>query len=199
MTRPGLAADVLTSTDAEAVISACSRRAPTGIRNAVLITVLWRCGLRVGEALALIPADIGFDDGVVRVRRGKGGKPRVVGLDAGTAALVERWLHVRARFVTTRQTPLFCTLKGGCIDDSYVRRLLPRLAERAGIEKRVHPHAFRHAYAIGLEREGAPLSTIRDLLGHRSIATTDTYLRRLGASDAVEFSRSRSWSPPVTR
>ena len=196
---PQLSADVLTTANAEAVIAACSRRAPTGMRNAALIAVLWRCGLRVGEVLALSPTDIGLDDGVVRVRRGKGGKPRAVGLDAGTAALIERWLHVRKRRVSVRNAPLFCTLRGGCIDDSYVRRLLPRLAQRAGVEKRVHAHAFRHAYAVGLEREGAPMSTIRDLLGHRSIATTDAYLRRLGATDAVDFSRSRSWSPPVTR
>src|SRR5437588_5088116 len=116
LTHSTLPVDVLSSADAEAVISACSRRAPTGIRNAALIAVLWRCGLRVSEALALVPADIGFDDGVVHVRRGKGGKPRVVGLDAGTAALIERWLDVRDRFATTRQTPLFCTLKGGPVD-----------------------------------------------------------------------------------
>jgi site-specific recombinase XerD len=65
------------------------------MRNAAMIAVLWRCGLRVGEALDLVPADLCFDERVVRVRRGKGGKARVVGLDAGTAALVERWLQAR--------------------------------------------------------------------------------------------------------
>src|SRR5437660_12893349 len=109
VTHSPLPVDVLSSADAEAVISACSRRAPTGIRNAALIAVLWRCGLRISEALALVPADIGFDDGVVHVRRGKGGKPRVVGLDVGTAALIERWLDVRARFASTGRTPPFCT------------------------------------------------------------------------------------------
>ncbi|MBA3734552.1 MAG: tyrosine-type recombinase/integrase [Actinobacteria bacterium] len=63
------------------------------------------------------------------------------------------------------------------MDQSYVRHLLPRLAQRTGIEKRVHAHALRHAFAVDLEREGAPLSTIRDLLGHSSAAVTDHYLR----------------------
>jgi integrase/recombinase XerD len=102
---------------------------------------------------------------------------------------VEVWrkLDVPAR------SPLICTLDGGAVRQDYVRHLLPRLARRAGIEKRVHCHALRHAYAVELEREGATLSTIRDLLGHSSAATTDRYLRRLGASDAVEFARARTW------
>ena len=70
----------------------------------------------------------------------------------------------------------------------------PRLAARAGIEKRVHAHGLRHAFAIGLEREGATVSVIRDLLGHSSAAVTDRYLRRLGASEAVDFARARSWA-----
>jgi site-specific recombinase XerD len=85
-------------------------------------------------------------------------------------------------------------LSGEEIDTSYVRHLLPRLARRAGIEKRVHAHGLRHAYAVELEREGAPISSIRDLLGHSSAAVTDRYLRRLGASDAVDFARQRSWT-----
>jgi site-specific recombinase XerD len=79
------------------------------------------------------------------------------------------------------------------IEQSYVRHLLPRLARKAGVEKRVHAHGLRHAYAVELEREGATVSTIRDLLGHSSLAVTDRYLRRIGASEAVEFARQREW------
>jgi integrase len=93
---------------------------------------------------------------------------------------------------------MFCTLSGHAIEQSYILHLLPRLAQRAGIDKRVHAHALRHAHAVALEREGAPLSTIRDLLGHSSAATTDRYLRRLGASDAVAFARAREWCLPTS-
>jgi integrase/recombinase XerD len=188
--------DVLSTPEIEALLRACSRRAPTGIRNAALIATLWRCGLRLGEALALRTQDVGLDEAVVYIHWAKGGKRRVVGVDAGTRALISEWLRVRAAVVRPRSAPLYCTLRGAAIDQSYVRHLLPRLARRAGIAKRVHPHALRHAYAIALEREGAPLSTIRDLLGHSSAATTDRYLRRLGASDAVAFARERAWEPP---
>jgi site-specific recombinase XerD len=57
----------------------------------------------------------------------------------------------------------------------------------------VHAHAVRHAFAVELEREGATMSTIRDLLGHSSLAVTDRYLRRLGAGHAASFVRERVW------
>ena len=57
----------------------------------------------------------------------------------------------------------------------------------------MHCHALRHAFAVELEREGATVSAIRDLLGHSSASVTDRYLRRLGAGEAVDFARSREW------
>jgi integrase/recombinase XerC len=192
MTRK-LDADLLTASEIERLLRACSNRAPTGIRNRALIAIAWRSGLRIGEVLALRPKDIDLDTGTVVVQHGKGDKRRVVGIDAGTAALLARWLDVRGRCGANSRAPVFCTLDGGQIDSSYVRHLLPRLARKVGIEKRVHAHALRHSHAIELEREGASLSTIRDLLGHSSASVTDRYLRRLGAGEAVDFARSREW------
>jgi integrase/recombinase XerC len=122
---------------------------------------------------ALRPKDIDPSAAVVVVQRGKGGKRRVVGLDSGTAAVVERWSQTRATLGVPRAAPVNCTLAGGPVQPRYVRHLLPRLARRAGISKRVHAHGLRHAYAVELEREGATLSTIRDALGHSSAAVTD--------------------------
>jgi site-specific recombinase XerD len=105
-----------------------------------------------------------------------------------------RWLEVRRKRGIDARAPVFCTLLGGEIDQSYVRHLLPRLARKAHIEKRVHAHGLRHAFAIELEREGATVTTIRDLLGHSSAAVTDRYLRRMGAGEAVAFARGRLWA-----
>jgi site-specific recombinase XerD len=193
MTRKQLDADLLTASEIEQLLRACSNRASTGIRNRALIALAWRSGLRIGEILALRPKDIDLDTGTLVVQHGKGDKRRVVGFDAGTTALLTRWLDVRRRRGVNGQAPVFCTLGGAEIDQSYVRHLLPRLALRAGVDKRVHAHALRHAYAVELEREGATVSTIRDLLGHSSAAVTDRYLRRLGAGAAVEFARQRAW------
>src|SRR6266568_3026714 len=89
--------------------------------------------------------------------------------------------------------PLFCTLAGRLLDQSYIRHLLPRLARKAAIERRVHAHGLRHAFAVDLVRSGAPLYVVRDALGHASIATTQVYLSRVGAHEAVEAMRTREW------
>jgi site-specific recombinase XerD len=191
--RRRLDADLLSAGEIEALLRACSSRAPTGVRNRALIAVAWRGGLRLGEVLTLRPKDVDLTSGTLIVQHGKGDKRRLVGLDAGTAALLERWFETRRRRRIRSQSPVFCTLAGAPIDQSYVRHLLPRLARKAGIDKRVHAHGLRHAYAVELEREGAPLSTIRDLLGHSSAAVTDRYLRRVGGGEAVAFARSRAW------
>ena len=85
-----LDADLLTNEEIELLMRRCSRRAPTGIRNRALIAVLWRCGLRIGEARALAVKDFDPDSGTLVVQRGKGGKRRVVGVDAALDARLAR-------------------------------------------------------------------------------------------------------------
>src|ERR1039458_5253155 len=120
--------EVLTEVEAIALIRACSTRAPTGVRNRALIAVLWRSGLRISEALSLELRDLDLEAGSIRVRHGKGDRSRTVGVDEQTSALLARWLDRRRQLSPGARSPVFCTLQGGRIDTSYVRRLLPRLA-----------------------------------------------------------------------
>jgi site-specific recombinase XerD len=191
-----LDADLLTTGEIELLMRQCSRRAPTGVRNRALIAVCWRCGLRIGEALALSVKDFDPDSGTLVVQRGKGGKRRVVGVDSGTVAVVSRWLELRRKRGISNGSPLFCSLAGRPMDQSYVRHLLPRLARKAGIERRAHAHGLRHAFAVDLVRSGAPLYVVRDALGHASVATTNIYLSRVGAHEAVDAMRNREWLGP---
>jgi site-specific recombinase XerD len=80
---------------------------------------------------------------------------------------------------------LFCTLGGSPLDPSYVRKLLARLAGKAGIEKRVNPHALRHSHAAELAAEGVPVKVIQGQLGHANLAVTDRYLRHVLPVDQV--------------
>lgn len=82
--------EILDDKEVQALIRACSHRAPTGIRNRALIVLLYRGGLRIGETLALEPKDVDISSGAIRVLRGKGGKTRTVGVDAGAMSVVER-------------------------------------------------------------------------------------------------------------
>src|SRR5919197_2876721 len=114
--RRKLDADLLTPSEIEMLIRACSGRATTGIRNRAIIALAWRCGLRISEILALEPKDINLEQGTVVVQHGKGGRRRVVGIDAGTAAVVEKWLTTRQALRVGRKAPLICTLRGNPLD-----------------------------------------------------------------------------------
>jgi integrase/recombinase XerD len=178
-------AEPLTLADVEALRAVCSRRAPTGIRNRALLAVLFRSGLRISEALALFPKDIDPAGGSLRVLHGKGDKARTAPLPTDAADAVDRWLECRKRLRLTGRHPLFCTLRGEPLWDSYVRALCKRLAAKAGVEKRVHPHGFRHGWALGQVQAGVSLNAIQALLGHGSLHTTSVYLSHIAPAAAV--------------
>jgi site-specific recombinase XerD len=185
--------EVLAEREAIALIKSCSSRAPTGIRNRALIAVLWRCGLRISEALALELRDLDLQEGTLRIRHGKGDRSRTVGLDEQTGALLARWLDRREALSPGARAPVFCTLRGGRVDPSYVRHLFPRLARKASIERRVHAHGLRHTYAAELARERTPINVIRDALGHTTLSVTDRYLRDVAPIHVIDTMRARRW------
>ena len=187
--------EVLIPDEVVALMGACSKRAPTGLRNQALIVVLWRGGLRIGEALALRPKDLDPRQGTIRVLNGKGSKSRVVGLDAGAWAVIQRWMDKRRELGIHGHRALFCTLQGKPLQATYVRSLLPRLARKAGIVKRVHPHGLRHTHACELRAEGVDVGIISKQLGHSSIATTARYLDHIAPQQVINAMRKRKWSP----
>ncbi len=189
-----LPAELLSGEEVRALLRACSARAPTGIRNRALIAVLYRGGLRISEALALLPKDVDSEQGALTVLHGKGDRRRAVGMDPAAFALLERWLDRRRAIGLSGRRPVFCTLAGEPLDSSYVRRLLPRLAAKAGVEKRVHPHGLRHAHAAELAAEGVPVNVVQQQLGHGSLATTDRYLRHIAPAERVAAIRAREWA-----
>src|SRR5687767_11876140 len=87
--------------------------------------------------------------------------------------------------------PVFCTRTGAALSSGYVRRLLPALAQIAGIHKRVHAHGFRHTHAAQLRTEGVDIGIISKQLGHQSIATTARYLDHIAPVAVVLAIRER--------
>ena len=186
-----LPAEILTPTEIRKLLAACNQGA-TGARNQALIAVLWRGGLRIGEALALRTADPDPSAGVLRVSRGKGGRPRMVGLDPEAFAVLGRWQAVRDRLGIQGGRPLFCTLRGGALDSGYVRALFKRLGRAAGLSKRAHPHGLRHAYAVEALRDGIPLHVVQAQLGHADLGTTGIYLSHVTEAELASAAERRS-------
>lgn len=181
----------LTVAEVRALVQACSATSSLGLRNRALIATLYGGGLRISEALALRPKDVDVAAGSIRVLRGKGSRDRVVGLDPGSVATLARWLDRRASLGINGRQAVFCDLSGAPIKAPGVRMLLKRLADKAGIEKRVHPHGLRHTLAAELYRDGVPLPTIQRQLGHASLDGTAHYLGRISPQDVIDAMQSR--------
>jgi site-specific recombinase XerD len=182
--------EILTPTEARALLNAPNSRAPTGLRNRALIAVLYGAGLRLTEAITLKPSDINLDEGDIRVLHGKGDKARTAGIDKGAVMHVARWTDQR-KHLGIRGRVLLCTLAGGQVDPRYVRAMLVRMAERVGIAKRVHPHGLRHTHAAELERDGFTVTEIQQQLGHSSLHTTSVYLGHISPSARVSKIHNR--------
>ena len=154
-----------------------------------VLTRLYRSGLRISEALARRPADVNLDKHSLRLLSTKTGKPQTWGFHLSAADALACWLDTRRALAAAggwKNGRLFCALDGSPLSDRYVRDLLRRLADRAGIAKRVHPHGLRHTFAVGLEAAGTLVTVSSKLLGHSSIAVTHRYLDHLTNGQAVE-------------
>lgn len=178
-------AEILTADEARKLLYSPSSRAPTGLRNRALIAVMYGAGLRVSEVLALKPSDVNVDDASIRVLHGKGNKARTVGIDQGALLHVVRWMDARtARGIRGRV--LFCTLAGTPVCARYVRAMVKRTAERADIDKRVHPHGLRHTHTVELDVAGLRPIEIMHQLGHSSLDTTARYLDHISPGQRIE-------------
>lgn len=172
-----------------AVLEECGD-SPSGLRDGAMIFLLWCTGLRCAEVCDLTPDDINRRRGRVWVANGKGGKSRtVVTPRAHRAELwkrLDRWLKERdAR--AWKDSPLFCSLHGGRLDHSYVRRTFAQLAARAGLACRFHPHGLRHTFAATMHLAGVDLAEIMQQLGHNDLSITGRYLERIGTDVVREI------------
>jgi site-specific recombinase XerD len=174
-----------------AVLRAAGAR-PHGLRIRGLIVVMWRAGLRIGEALALTEADLEPVRGSLLVRRGKGGRRREVGMDDWGWDQLRPWIERRVRLPVG---PLFCVVSGatagGPWSSAGVRWQLRRLAVAAGVRRRFAPHQLRHAHAVEMAREGVPLNVIQRQLGHVNLGVTSVYLQGIDSAEIIDIVHAR--------
>lgn len=183
--KPERPAEILTPEEVQALLAQPSLRYPTGIRNRAIIMLLYRSGLRVGELTALRPADLDHKHRSIRVLDPKTGKPQTRFWHESADDALLRWEDKRHELGINGHHRLFCTLKGEPLGESYIRStMLPTVARKAGIVKRVHAHGLRHTFAVELEAAGATTTEISKLLGHGRTSTTSIYLSHLSNAEA---------------
>ncbi|HEQ72439.1 MAG TPA: hypothetical protein ENN69_08110 [Spirochaetia bacterium] len=173
MKKQGLKRAVLTEEEAARVLDGITPDDPVGIRDRALFELLYSSGLRIGEALRLTAADIDFDNRMVLLRRGKGGKDRVVPVSTTAAAFLKLHLSVSGREDGGKR--VFTGVLGN-LTSSTVNERFKKLAKKAGVmKKRLSVHSIRHSTATHLLEHGADLRYVQELLGHETIETTAIY------------------------
>lgn len=172
----------------------------SGLRDRALIVFLYRTGARVSEACNIRVGDLDLERRFVRIRGTKTRQAnRVVGLDEMAVAHLRDWLDLRHRKAGQPATSgyVFCCIsrheRGNVVKPAQVRQKLHRLAEKAGIQKRVHPHGLRHSFAAEMATERADYRLISRALGHSNVATTDRYINHIHPAEVIDYMGSRTW------
>ncbi|MEM9330506.1 MAG: tyrosine recombinase XerC [Pseudomonadota bacterium] len=143
-------------------------------RDAAVMTLLYGCGLRIGEALAFTKRDFeAAKSGSIRVT-GKGGVTRLVPVLPVVLEALNAYFNL-CPFVVEADDPVFRGAKGGVLQPGILQKTLRKLRSALGLPDTATPHALRHSFATHLLAKGGDLRTIQELLGHASLSTTQIY------------------------
>ena len=143
-----------------------------GARDVALLTLLYGCGLRISEALALNAGERPKGDHLMIT--GKGGKQRMVPVLAVVKSAIDDYLGL-CPYHLSADDPLFVGARGARLHPSVVQKQVKRLRIALGLPETATPHALRHSFATHLLSAGGDLRTIQELLGHASLSTTQRY------------------------
>ena len=170
--------DVLSLEEIDLLISVIDHSTDQGLRNRAIIETLYACGLRVSELCDLKLSNIYFEDNFIRVY-GKGNKERLVPIGDVALKHIGFYIkHVREQLKKIDREDrdhLFLSRRGQKLSRITIFNIIKDLTEKAGIDKTVSPHSFRHSFATHLIEGGADLRAVQEMLGHASIITTEIY------------------------
>jgi integrase/recombinase XerD len=176
--------DVLTQDEAALILDAPDASTLTGQRDRAILETMYATGLRRAELRALEVADVDLDAELLTVRRGKGGKGRVVPLTRPACAALKAYLRktrpaLLAGIASARLfvSPVNNPGEDFCLGEHALGNLVARYAKAVGVKKKVTPHLWRHTCATHLLQNQANVRHVQELLGHKCLATTERYLR----------------------
>ena len=184
---------VLTIGQMEKLLSLPDLSTNRGQRDRAILEVLYGTGVRVGELVGLNLASLALREALLRVR-GKGKKERLVPFGRPAAQALRAYLPIRNRIVQGQRSPrlteaLFVNLRGGRLTARSVQRILESYVQRCSSSMSAHPHLLRHTCATHLLNNGADLRSIQELLGHKSLSTTQKYTH-LAVDELIRIYRS---------
>ena len=192
--------DILTTGEIDRLLATIDTTTAKGRRDSAMLEVLYSCRLRVSELTSLRLSDLFFGEGYIRVI-GKGDKQRLVPVSATARSKIQHWLDDRREMEekSRNEEAVFLNNRGGKLTRVMIFTIIKQAAVRAGIDKQISPHTFRHSFATHLLEGGASIRQVQEMLGHESIITTEiythldnTHLRRTVEDHLPDFRRSEN-------
>ena len=171
-----------------------NKRYITGLRNKVILNLMWNMGLRVSEVVNLKPRDINLTNRNLRIVNGKGGVDRDITIPEGITYLLKEWKDRRPKEsdyficnIKSREakyqiktkdgrTLKPTSKKGSKLSVRSIQIMIKNYSRRSGIDKHITPHTLRHSYATEFIRQGKSVMTLKQILGHSDISTTQLYV-----------------------
>ena len=189
---------LLSSQELEKLFNTPPATTSAGLRDRAILELTYSAGLRVSEVVGVNDADLYWDDGTVRIR-GKGKKERLGMLGSHAVAAIRQWLRERVLAPDLQakpDAPLFTNKFGRRLTSRSVERMLENYLKVSGLDIRTTPHSLRHSFATHLLDHGADIRSVQELLGHKSLATTQiyTHVSSAGLQQAYERAHPRAQS-----
>lgn len=167
----------LTSDEIGKLLSAPDKTTPLGLRDLAIFETMYSGGLRVGEVVAIDLLDVSMEEGLVRIR-GKGKRERLSPLGSFACKAINRWLSARTGLTHQQgdsEQALYVNKFGNRLTTRSVARSLEKYLKLTGLDQRTSPHTLRHSFATHLLDRGADIRSVQELLGHKSLVTTQIY------------------------
>ncbi len=186
----------LTGPEIGKLLSAPPKTDPAGYRDRAILETMYSAGLRVSELVGINLDDLDLDDGLVRVR-GKGKKERLSPLGSFAIKAIHAWLKRRVPAPALPKkigSPVFLNKFGKRITTRSIGRMLEKYLLVTGLDLRTSPHTLRHSFATHLLDKGADIRSVQELLGHKSLVTTQiyTHVSTAGLRKAYEMAHPRA-------
>lgn len=164
---------------------------PMGLRDRAILETMYSAGLRVGEVVGLNDADLDFDAEILRIR-GKGRKERLAPIGSHALRALALWLKKRKlrNSEAGPESPVFVNRFGARLTTRSVGRMLEKHLRTTGLDRRTTPHSLRHSFATHLLDRGADIRSVQELLGHKSLVTTQIYTHVSAATLREVYERS---------
>jgi len=185
----------LTNQEIGKLLAAPSKSSSMGRRDSAILETLYSAGLRVSEVVGININDLDLEDGLVRVR-GKGRKERLAPLGSYAVKALNHWLSKRTPHDSENKKSgaVFLNKFGKRLSTRSVARMLEKYLKQTDLDMRTSPHTLRHSFATHLLNGGADIRSVQELLGHKSLVTTQiyTHVSTAGLKQAYEKAHPRA-------